>query len=83
MNCQRFLEAPEPKGGRTAINNFTTGIEEWQLTFSYQMIGGVMRSMIAKTIREGLALSNIPRAIVHALEGTNNPARDLKKGGSA
>ena len=47
------------------------------------MIGGVMRSMIAKTIREGLALSNIPRAIVHALEGTNNPARDLKKGGSA
>jgi CheY-like chemotaxis protein len=45
--------------------------------------GRAMRSMIAKIIRENLALSNILRAIVPAHEGVNNGNRALKKGGSA
>ena len=39
--------------------------------------------MIAKTIRENLALSNILRAIVQAHDGVNNGNRALKEGGSA
>lgn len=42
-----------------------------------------MRSMIAKTIRKNLALSNILRAIVPAHEEANNGNRAVKKGGSA
>jgi hypothetical protein len=42
-----------------------------------------VRSMIAKTIRKNLALSNILHAIVPAHAGANNGNRALKKGGSA
>jgi hypothetical protein len=42
-----------------------------------------MRSMIAITIRENLAVSNILRAIVPAHEGANHGNLALKKGGSA
>jgi hypothetical protein len=42
-----------------------------------------MPSLMAKTIRENLAVSNILRAIVPAHEGANHGNRAFKKGGSA